>query len=145
MAYVLSYTLIVAALIGHLLIKSIQTAEVAPNFSCASNEIAIVVKNIAEAPYINLATNVKKFRKHILNSILENKKPFLNILEPHLLKATPILGMVYNEKSDKTPYILAPLDLFSEPHKWVGLCAIEIPEAKNYILQIKSFGALSEK
>ena len=81
---------------------------------------------------------VEKFRKHILNSIVENKKPFLNILEPHLLKLTPILGIVYNAKSDQTPYILAPLDLFSEPHKWIGLCAIEIPEAKNYVLQVKS-------
>ncbi|HEV2524586.1 MAG TPA: hypothetical protein VGU44_05600, partial [Gammaproteobacteria bacterium] len=83
-AYALSYTLIVSALIGPLFIKSIQAAEVTPNFSCASNEIAIVAKNIAGAPYLNLANNVEKFSKNILDSILENKKPFLNILEPHL-------------------------------------------------------------
>jgi hypothetical protein len=137
-AYVFSYTLLILAIIGPLLIKSIQKTNVALSFSCAPNETIVITKNIAGAPYVNLTHNLEKFKNSIQNNAIENKNAFLKILEPHILKNTPTLGFIYDSHSNTGKYIVAPLNIFLNQDTWTGLCAITMPETQKTILQVKS-------
>lgn len=144
---ILSYTLLLASLIAPPLIQLLQSSRITPHFSCARNENAIITKRISSVPYIDLSNinAIGKFKKNIMKNANDNTEVFLKILEPHTLINPMTLGLVYDEHTKSSKYIVAPPNVFLVHSQWTGLCASPVPGTKNLILQVKSFGALNEK
>ena len=112
--------------------------------SCGSSQRMMVVRNLAKAPHIDLQSNLESYKNNMLKSKIEDKETFLKILTPALLNQTPILALLYDLHAGRLQYVMGPKDLFSSPHAFTELCAIQTPDAKN-IMQIRSFGVLHER
>lgn len=142
--YVLSYTLLIAAFIGPLFIKTVNMPDIA-SFACPKNETLLVTKNISGVPYVDLLKRSAEFKKTLAKNDLEVQKPFLKILEANRFENITAVGLVYDIRSADTHFIAAPLAVFQSQNKWVGLCTAKIQGIENTITQVKSYGALSEK
>ncbi len=142
-ALLLSGILLTFGLTGPLL-NRFYNSPVIPNFSCATGETKVLVRNIAGTPYIKLPLQGALFKKSILKSLIENKQDFLRILELEHLKNTKNLAAVYDINTAQTRYILGSPEIFSTQNTWTGLCATNIPGIEN-IMKVQSFEVLNEK
>lgn len=142
--YFLSYTLLATALLGPLFIHAFHSApERLPEFSCPKHETSFVTKQISGSPYIKLKEKGALFKESMLRTKMEDPAAFLSILEPNapLTKTPAVLGIIRDAKTGRQQYVIAPTNIFANPHPWVGLCATKIP-GNDTIIQIQSFEVL---
>lgn len=136
-AIIFSYILLALGLIGPAVIKFISSEpKIIPNFSCNPTETKMIVKNISQAPTINLPLYAKRLENHLLKNPIENQD-FLKLLKTKMSNTPMILSMLYDLNSANSNYILGDKELFSNKNTYVGLCVANIPEIEN-IMQIKS-------
>lgn len=147
----LSVFLLLTGVIGPLLIQSFKTpnADFASlNYQCPENHTTMIVKTLYGAPQLDLTslTNITLFKSSLQRSILEDKRSFLKILSPNTLNSHPkttIMALVYDLNTNQPRYILAPVQLFTNHKKIVGLCGAPIAGAET-ITQIKTFEVLND-
>lgn len=142
--YILGYLLLAGGLLGPLVTHAFQTEpSVIPVFSCAKHETPFISNHLSSAPYVDLSTKREQFSSNMLRLNFESKEAFSKILDARsqYSKAPAVLGIVRDAKTGTQQYVIAPTNIFANPHLWVGLCATKIP-GNDTIMQIQSFEVL---
>jgi len=110
--------------------------------TCGVGE-TMLVTHANGSPHIALTQPALQYQRNITRSVIEDQASFLKILKPDLLNKSMSLGLVYDLRSKQTRYIFGPAEIFSSKQPLL-LCTKKIPDV-NHILQVQSFGAVSEK
>lgn len=112
---------------------------------CAAHETALIVKDLAGAPHIDLSLKAGSFKKSLQDSFIENKEDFLKILELNSSKNALTLALIFDSNTRQTMYILGPSAIFLGQNKWTGLCVSKIPHVNDMIRQVRTSEAFNEQ
>jgi len=125
-SYVLTVLLLSAGLFAPILIHKTHS-DFHPSVICPVGYEPILVKDLAIAPQLALPMDAELYKQNVVNSTVEYKDNFLNVLARSTPSNPSRLSLVYNAIKQETQYIFGPEELFAHPPKWSCLCGKVMP------------------